>query len=196
MTFRHHRPAPFRPRPRNRARMATWFAHLSLAIMASSAGYLLLPKEKDPTESIILSDGLYSGQPEVETAVSLRFGSIPVRLKGIDAPDRDQTCITQANIDWECGETAAFVMSERIKAGPINCEGTVAENGRMILATCYDSMGINLNSWLVEFGWAIITGDDAPSLDDLQSIARLEQRGLWAARFDMPWDWRENLRRE
>lgn len=196
MTFRYPRQAPFRPRPRRSGRIAAWFSHFSMAIILISLGYFAIDVDEDQVEEITLSDGIYAGHPQIASATLLRFGDVPVWLKGIDAPDPNQTCLTASNIEWDCGSTAASVLADLISSGPITCDGQANATGDMIFAICRDNEGTNLNAWLVEFGWAVVKGNEETELGELEAIARREQRGIWATRFEMPWDWRQERESE
>jgi len=191
VTFRYSRKAPFQPRLRRLGRIAAWFAQLSMVLIMLSASYLLPTGREEPAEARRLSDGIYSGFPRVESASMIRFEDIRVRLKGIDAPDMGQMCVTRSEIEWQCGQTAADVLSEMVANGPVTCEGIVDHTGSMIIAVCHDAHATNINARLVEFGWAVAERNGYPVYAELEEIAREEHRGIWASSFEMPWDWRQ-----
>lgn len=159
-----------------------------MAMLTAIVGILVVTGQKPPeeAEALELSAGTYAGFPKVESASLLRFGDIPVRLKGIHAPDTDQTCITRAEIEWHCGETAAGVLRELVANGPVTCDGVVDDCGRMIVAACHDSRGRNIGAQLVEAGWAVVDRNEPSDHIDLEDHARREGLGLWSSRFEIP----------
>jgi endonuclease YncB( thermonuclease family) len=159
-----------------------------MAVLMASVGLLVITGQKPPEEAEMfeLSAGTYAGFPKVESASLLRFGDSPVRLKGIHAPDTDQTCITRAEIEWHCGQTAAGVLREFVANGPVTCDGIVDDWGRTIVAACHDSSGRSISAQLVESGWAVVDRNGSSDYIDLEDHARREGLGLWSSRFEIP----------
>lgn len=167
-----------------------------MAVIFLGIGYLVSLGRETPVETARLYDGTYSGFPEIESATLIRFGSVPVRLAGVDAPDPDQLCITRSEIEWHCGVAAAGMLAELVANGPIACDGIVDHSGSVINATCHDAEGINVNARLVELGWAVSDGNGTLGYSEYEDVARRELRGIWASRFEMPSDWRLRQQRE
>jgi endonuclease YncB( thermonuclease family) len=62
-----------------------------------------------------------------------------------------------------------------------------------IIAVCFTA-GTNLNGWMVEQGWAVAFRRYGNDYIPQEDRARTHRRGIWAGRFDMPWDWRQQNR--
>lgn len=116
-----------------------------------------------------------------------------IRLHGIDAPESAQLCVRPNGSAWRCGQTAALRLADRIGRRAISCRQTDTDRYGRIVAVC-EQQGEDLAGWMVDEGWAVayrsISSDYAPAEDR----ARRAQRGIWASRFELPWDWRRAQR--
>ena len=61
-----------------------------------------------------------SGKPRVVDGDSLKFGSVSVRLHGIDAPETNQTCL-RAAVSWPCGFEATAALRGLIENHLVDC---------------------------------------------------------------------------
>ena len=61
-----------------------------------------------------------SGVPTVTDGDTLRIGSEPIRLHGIDAPESKRSCRAGGDT-WACGAAAARALRERIAGRPVEC---------------------------------------------------------------------------
>jgi endonuclease YncB( thermonuclease family) len=126
-----------------------------------------------------------AGVPVVNDGDSLTFGAHRVRLRGIDAPEYDQTCSRDGD-DYPCGRRARETLVRLIGQRPVDCQGWERDRYGRLLATC-SVAGTDLNGALVSAGWAVAYGGYA----DEQAAAREARRGLWAGAFEQPRTWRE-----
>lgn len=110
-----------------------------------------------------------------------------IRLKGIDAPEKDQAFGWRArNVTSELafGKTVRVVPHEVDKYGRTAAE-VILPDGRV------------LNELLIQAGMAWWNRKDSDShiLQDLEAEARKERQGLWADSHPIPpWEWRDNQR--
>ena len=111
------------------------------------------------------------------------------RLRGIDAPEKGQTCLTVEGGRWCCGLAAAEALARRIGGRSVSCRSGTRDRYRRRLSVCFAGR-LNLNAWMVRHGWALAYR--AYSRDYLaeESAARAERLGLWSGRFVAPWAWR------
>jgi endonuclease YncB( thermonuclease family) len=132
--------------------------------------------------------GTLRGTARVLDGDTLRIEGETIRLRGIDAPERRQTC-EAGGVEYRCGATATAWMVERTTGQPVRCTWNKRDRHRRALGVCYVG-GANVNASIVQAGWALAYRryaiDYVPAEDD----ARLNGRGLWAGRFDPPWVWR------
>jgi endonuclease YncB( thermonuclease family) len=133
----------------------------------------------DPTNLISRS-----GDAVVNDGDTLTIGGERIRLRGIDAPEYDQTC-GAPEATYPCGRRSAEALRVLVGDRPVACVGSSRDRYRRLLAICRVGE-TELNRSLVTDGWAVSFGGYQAEEDD----ARAGGRGLWASRFDMPQTWR------
>lgn len=113
-----------------------------------------------------------------------------VRLWGIDAPEKKQSCYHQGHA-VSCGQQAKLFLQDLLaKDAPLDCRKIANDRYRRIVARC-DLNGHDLGEVMVRNGWAV----DYPryskrAYDFAQREAMNDKLGVWATRFAKPWDWR------
>ncbi len=111
-----------------------------------------------------------------------------IRLHGIDAPEKDQTCSIDGRA-WACG-IAAWGELVQITAGKeVACEPRDTDRYGRIVAACSVN-GTDLGDWLVRNGWAVGYYLYSYEHSRAEQHAKSERLGLWAGEFVMPWNWR------
>ncbi|MAW85219.1 MAG: nuclease [Phyllobacteriaceae bacterium] len=115
---------------------------------------------------------------------TVRLGGERVRLKGIDAPELDQTC-QRAGATQACGRQARAVLERLTDGRPMRCRGWERDRHGRLLAVCHAGE-TDLNGAMVASGWAVAFG----AYEAEEARARLERRGMWAGSFDAPRVWR------
>jgi len=73
---------------------------------------------------------------------------VRIRLWGIDAPERDQTCGS-----LEAGSMATAALSRIIGSGPVTCEAVDSDRYGRTVATC-SVAGAAIGGSMVQAGWA------------------------------------------
>lgn len=105
-----------------------------------------------------------------------------VVLSGIDAPAADDTCVDDKGAIWPCGRAAKASLSRLIRGRAVECDieperlAALVEAKLTIRAVCHVA-GREINSWLVEQGWARPDGDER--LGEAFETAKSEGLGLW-----------------
>lgn len=128
------------------------------------------------------------GRARVIDGDSLIVDGVEIRLKGIDAPEVDQTCEREGS-PWSCGKEAVRRLRFFVRAAVVTCSGRSYDKHGRLLAVC--KIGDrNVNRWLVDEGWAVSFGDYQAA----ESKARRERRGVWSGPFKRPADWRAERR--
>lgn len=125
-----------------------------------------------------------TGQPRVVDGDTLAIGQDRIRLTGIDAPERAQTCAREGR-DWDCGQEARRHLLRLIGGADVRCEGRARDRYGRWLATC-TAGGLELNARMVADGFAVAFGNYEAEETD----ARARREGIWAGTFDRPRDWR------
>lgn len=121
---------------------------------------------------------------------SLRSTDRNIRLIGIDAPERNQTCRDGRNRDWACGAAAAARLTELIGRGPVTCTPKGHDRYGRTLAVCAAGAVADLGQVLVREGYAVNYSFDDDGYAEAEQEARMSGRGLWQGAFERPQDWR------
>jgi len=148
-------------------------ATLALAVIVGFAALLTRAPDSERTGLAVAIDG-----------DSLRIGAEQIRLRGIDAPEKDQTC-RRGGEPWTCGEAAWRALRALLSRGLVTCVGAEHDRYGRLLAVCR-VLGRDINAEMVSGGLAVSYGDYAAQ----EREARADARGLWSGSFDRPQDWR------
>ena len=117
---------------------------------------------------------------------SITLGTERIRMRGIDAPEYNQTC-RRNGADYACGTLARQSLVRLIAGRPVTCSGWQRDRYGRLLGDC-KAGETDLNRAQVEAGWAIAYGD----FDSEEATARAAKAGIWAGTFDRPQDWRDS----
>lgn len=134
-----------------------------------------------------------TGAARVIDADTLAIAGRAVRLEGIDAPEKRQTCRRNGR-RYQCGVAATQALRRRIGAGQVACTLGGRDNDGRSLGICHASDGADLNGWLVEHGWALAYRRFSARYVPQEARARATGAGLWAGPFVPPWAWRGGQR--
>ena len=122
-------------------------------------------------------------------ADTLAIGEERIRIAGIDAPERAQRCTRADGRRFACGERAEDVLRALIGGRAVRCEGDSRDAYGRLIGVCTVG-GVDLGGALVRQGWALAFVRFSDAYVSAEAAARAERQGLWAGRFDAPWDWR------
>jgi len=125
---------------------------------------------------------------------TLRVGRQTVRLEGIAAPDRDQTCTRGDNRRWRCGEAAQAALSRIVSGREVRCEPAGKDDGGTVRAACAIATR-DVAAALVEGGHVLAESGLLPRYRSEQAKAQQDKAGLWAggATPERPDEWRTRL---
>lgn len=113
-----------------------------------------------------------------------------IRLFVIDAPEGRQSCTNASGLAWRCGRDSAIALSNQIGSSTVTCAQRDIDRYKRIVAVCFVG-GIDINAWMVSEGWAVAYRQFGRGYVAQEDRARSAARGLWAGKFQMPWDWRK-----
>lgn len=119
-----------------------------------------------------------------------------IRFNGIDAPEATQSCQDLKGNRYQCGMMAADKLVQILKeSSPVRCELIERDQYDRFVGNCYRSDGASVQALMVRSGWAM----DWPrhsggAFAKQQQDARLERMGMWAGKFQVPWEWRAEQR--
>ena len=128
------------------------------------------------------------GPARVVDGDTIRIGQERVRLYGIDAPELNQQCGSQA-----CGRMAADALRKIIDDQPLSCTQEDRDRYGRVVATC-KAGGVDIGQAMVTRGMAVAYVKYSTRYLADEAEAKQAHLGLWAMQFDMPWIWREMRR--
>lgn len=115
---------------------------------------------------------------------TLDLGEAPLRLFGIDAPERDQTCDRNGQ-SWQCGLWSARVLADALAAGPLACVERDRDRYGRSVATCTVN-GRDLGALMVRAGAATAYRRYSDRYVRDEAEAKASGRGIWAGRMVTP----------
>lgn len=117
-----------------------------------------------------------------------------VRLWGIDAPERKQTCQDARSRPYPCGERARQALESAALGRRVVCAVQDHDRHRRPVARC-SVQGADLGGFMVEAGYATdYRAFSGGAYARAERAARRERRGLWSGRFEPPSSWRARHR--
>ncbi|WP_424135106.1 thermonuclease family protein [Roseomonas chloroacetimidivorans] len=116
---------------------------------------------------------------------TLRLSDRVVRLSGLKAPARGETCRDPGGREFDCGAGSAEALSRLVAGRAVECRVRGRDRYGRGLARC-EAGGVELNGALVSSGWAL--GEES-ALASLEQAARSAGRGLWGAGARAPEAW-------
>jgi len=135
-----------------------------------------------------------SGIATVSDGDSLKINQKRIRLFGIDAPEKDQTCGDKNGNIWPCGAAAKAQLTHYLKGKNVTCVVTGTDRYKRYLAVC--SLGDDdINARLVADGLALAYRRYSTTYLAQERQARDRKKGIWQGVFTAPWDWRSGQRR-
>ena len=124
-----------------------------------------------------------SYQVKVVDGDSLEINSIRIRLMGIDAPEYTQTCKTNANKKYYCGQDSINHLKKLIENKTITCKTHQKDQYDRELCTCYAD-DTDINKEMVRSGHAIVYLESNYHQD--QAYAKSKKLGIWNGDFIHP----------
>ncbi|MDR7125922.1 thermonuclease family protein [Pseudotabrizicola sp. 4114] len=107
-----------------------------------------------------------------------------VRLFGIDAPERGQSC-DRAGQSWDCGAWSATMLGRAVANGPVTCAREDTDRYGRMVATC-KAGGVDLSRAQVQAGAAQAYARYSDRYTGDEAVAKAAGHGLWAGRMTTP----------
>ena len=113
-----------------------------------------------------------------------------IRFTGIDTPELKQSCINNG-VKVPCGVTAKEILIKKIGDNQVECIGEGKDQYKRTLAECFVN-DESLSSYLVRSGYAFAYRRYSKKFILDENYAKANQIGMWAMKFDYPWEYRKN----
>ena len=111
-----------------------------------------------------------------------------IRFTGIDTPELKQTCIKDNKVIL-CGIEARKLLVNKISKNKVKCKREGKDQYKRTLAECFVN-NESLSSYLVRSGYAFAYRRYSKKFIDDEDYAKSNKLGMWAMKFEFPWDWR------
>ena len=141
---------------------------------------------------------IFKGIPRVIDGDSLEINNNKIRLFGIDAPEKKQTCkkpyliISFINFqrNYKCGLMATNQLNKFIDNRAVKCISENKDRYNRHLSTCYLKK-VDINSWLVKNGYAVAYKKYSKKYLLEEQHAKKNKLGIWQGTFENPEEWRK-----
>lgn len=133
--------------------------------------------------------GTVEGMPTVIDGDTIEVAHTRIRLFGIDAPEKRQSC-QSVNGDWPCGQVALRELSNRLEGKSVTCTEHGHDRYKRMIATC-ESGTEDIGAWMVGQGWALAYRHYSSAYLPQEEWAKANGLGIWRGAFVNPWDWRK-----
>lgn len=131
---------------------------------------------------------VFLGKPVAIDGDTVATGETRIRLYGIDAVERDQTCSIDGEV-WACGEAAKSALAEFLQTGQLSCKATGTDVYDRTVATCrVGSMDLGLA--MIESGLAVALPNAPQSYFTAEAQQRETRNGIWRSQFVTPAEYR------
>jgi endonuclease YncB( thermonuclease family) len=170
---------------------------LVLAVMALVVALVLRPEgDTAHAEPETVSDpsdaSRLEGVGRVIDGDTLDVGNVRVRLHGIDAFERNQTCDGPQG-SWACGAAATSALRARAEGRTLVCEILDTDRYGRKVSRC-ERDGVDVAEALVADGLALAYRRYSQDYVDEETAARTAALGAWNGSFDRPEQWRGRSR--
>lgn len=132
------------------------------------------------------------GPVRVVDGDTLHIGRDRIRLYGIDAPERAQSCARRGR-SYPCGREAMLALRRLVGASRPRCAERDRDSYGRSVAVCTVA-GRDLGQAMVASGWAVAYRRYASDYVGDEARARAARAGLWEGRFERPDLWRAERR--
>lgn len=133
---------------------------------------------------------IIQGPARVIDGDTLEIDARRIRLHGIDAPERSQTC-DSATRAWRCGRAATQALRAQIAGREVTCEVLDEDRYGRQVSRC-GAGGEDLGAWMVAHGHALAYRRYSLAYVDQERRARLAGIGLWSGQFVDPETYRHS----
>ena len=153
------------------------------AVLAAVA-HLMRPPARVPGAPV-------TGSARVVDGDSLDIAGVRIRLQGIDAPEREQSCRNPDGRSYSCGREAARALAAAVAGRSVTCTPVEVDQYNRDVALC-TADGADVGETMVRSGHALdYARHSRGRYAAAEREAREARRGVWAGEFERPAMWRQ-----
>lgn len=130
-----------------------------------------------------------NGVARVIDGDTIQIDGTHIRLFGIDAPERRQSCHHHGE-GYPCGERARAALIQLLGNDSVECTASGIDRYRRVVAVCF-IRGADIGRAMVEQGWALAYRRYSRDYVNAEAEARRDARGIWSGTFVPPWSYRK-----
>jgi len=149
---------------------------------------------------LVLAVGLATAAPSVRADIvglvrvidadTVDVGTTRIRLHAIDAPEIDQSCVTEQGVPFACGQWVTAQVQARFGGQTARCTARDVDKYQRIVATCRVG-GVDMGAEIVRQGWAFAYRKYGMDYDLDEKGAYVTDRGLHGFRVQSPAQFRK-----
>jgi len=136
------------------------------------------------------SNEIIKGKAKIIDGDTIHIGINKIRLHGIDAPENKQTCNIGEEI-WNCGIKSTKTLRNLILEKEVSCKIIDVDRYKRFIGICFLNK-ININQYMVQNGWAIAYRYYSSDFIKDEEFARKNKVGIWQGKFQDPYLYRKN----
>ena len=157
--------------------------------LALAASFILAACSSSEPEPRPDENATISGRAVVIDGDTIDIGATRVRLEGIDAPERSQTCMRADGRDWACGRAATQGLTKFIAGHHVSCTSQGTDKYGRTLGLCQVG-DTSINQAMIKSGmaWAFVKYSTRYLADEAD--AQAAHLGVWQGHSEAPWDYR------
>ena len=134
--------------------------------------------------------GEISGIPVITDGDTIKIENKKIRLHGIDAPEKKQSCIKNSK-KYNCGKQATIALANKINGNSLVCKVQKRlDRYKRYIGVCF-AEEVNLNKWMVKNGYAVAYRKYSKDYIEDEDYAKNNKLGLWSGNFIHPEKWRK-----
>jgi endonuclease YncB( thermonuclease family) len=116
-----------------------------------------------------------------------------IRLSGIDAPEKNQECISKSKEILKCGKISLETLSTKIENEAVYCDIKSRDMYKRYIGQCYvgEEERQDISQFMVYNGLALAYREYSKEYIDEEKYAKENKLGLWSMTFTYPWEWRK-----
>ena len=119
---------------------------------------------------------------------TIRIGEERIRFSGIDAPEINQTCISEG-VEVFCGQISKSLLVDKTSLEQVKCISEGKDQYNRTLAECFVN-DESLSRYLVRQGYAFAYRKYSKKFIKDEDYAKEKKMGMWNMKFLFPWDYR------
>lgn len=130
-----------------------------------------------------------TGRARVVDGDTLEISGQRIRIEGIDAFEKAQTCLDAKGREWSCGMAGRDLLSQLAAGIKVRCTGKAYDDYGRLLADCYAG-DLNLGQTMVDKGLAVAFIKYTDTYAARERLARNNGIGVWSGSFLPPAEFR------